>query len=130
MAGYISYNSNPKQARVGDCVIRAISKVTGKTWDEVYKDLSAEGYAMADMPNANNVWGSYLRKNGFKRSIMPDTCPDCYTVADFTREHSTGTYILALAGHVVAVMNGKYFDSWDSGDEIPLYFWQKENGGK
>lgn len=130
MDGYISYNANPKRSRVGDCVIRAVAKATGKSWDEVYKDLSAEGYAMADMPNANNVWGAYLRKLGFRREVIPDTCPDCYTVADFAREHPTGTYILATGGHAIAVDSGKYYDTWDSGDETPAFYWYKENGGQ
>lgn len=128
MNGYIQYNANPKRSRVGDCVIRAISKATGKSWDEVYKDLSAEGYALADMPNANNVWGSYLRKLGFKRGIISDNCPDCYTVSDFVTENPRGTYILALSSHAVAVVDGEYFDTWDSGDEVPLYYWVKTGG--
>lgn len=81
---------------------------------------------MGDMPSANAVWGAYLRKNNFIRQIIPDTCPDCYTVADFAMEHSKGTYILALSGHVVCVIAGKIYDSWDSSGEIPLYFWHKE----
>ena len=29
--------------------------------------------------------------------------------------------------HVVCVEDGKYFDSWDSGNEIPLFYWEKED---
>ena len=36
-----------------------------------------------------------------------------------------GTYILAMATHVVAVVDGDWLDTWDSGDETPLYYWQK-----
>lgn len=81
---------------------------------------------MGDMPSANAVWGTYLRGKGFVRQIIPDTCPDCYTVADFAMDHPSGTYILALSGHVVCVINGDWIDTWDSGGEIPLYYWHKE----
>jgi len=36
------------------------------------------------------------------------------------------THILALSGHVVCVMDGDYYDTWDSGGEVPLYYWRKE----
>ena len=50
---------------------------------------------------------------------------DC-TVSDFAEDHPKGTYILALSGHVVCVKDGDYIDTWDSGNEIPLYYWQQE----
>lgn len=82
---------------------------------------------MADMPSGNSVWGAYLKQKGFRRYIIPDTCPDCYTVADFASDHPEGTYILALSDHVVAVKGGDYWDTWDSGNEVPIYYWKKEN---
>ena len=123
--GFVSYNANPEHKNVGDCTVRAISKALGKSWDETYIGLVMQGYMMGDMPSANHVWGAYLREQGFERQILPNTCPDCYTVAQFAEEHPSGTYILALSGHVVCVQNGEWFDTWDSGSEIPLYYWQK-----
>ena len=37
-----------------------------------------------------------------------------------------GTYVLATNNHVVAVVDGNYYDTWDSGDETPIYVWRKE----
>lgn len=82
---------------------------------------------MGDMPSANHVWGAYLRAKGFTRRIVPDTCPDCYTVREFAEEHPHGTYILALSGHVVAVKDGNYYDTWNSGDETPIYYWFRKD---
>lgn len=123
---YQYYNPNPEKNRVGDCTVRAITKATGDTWDKTYIGLCAEGFAMCDMPSSNAVWGEYLKSKGFERFIVPNTCPDCYTVADFCRDNPVGTYILALSSHVVCVKNGTYFDLWDSGDEIILYFWKRK----
>lgn len=120
------YNPNPRSERVGDCTIRAIAKATGQEWDKVYAQLCLQGYIMADMPSANNVWGAYLKKEGYKRYIVPDTCPECYTVEDFCNDFPEGVYILALSGHVVCVTDGDYYDTWDSGKEIPMYYWKKE----
>ena len=123
---YQRYNPNPETARVGDCTVRALCKALNKGWYEVYVNLCVYGLVYADMPSANSVWGAYLKDCGYERFIIPDTCPNCYTVEDFTREHSKGTYVLSLNGHVVAVKDGDYFDTWDSGQEIPVYYWREK----
>lgn len=125
MSGFSPYNPNPVHKRVGDCTVRAISKALGQDWETTYVGLALQGFVMSDMPSSNAVWGAYLRGKGFRRHIIPDTCPDCYTVADFAAEHPKGTYILAISGHVVAVVDGEWCDTWDSGDETPVYFWER-----
>lgn len=119
------YNANPSNKRVGDCVIRAISKALDKPWEEVYVNLCIKGFMMADLPSSNVVWGSYLKQNGFTRDVVSNECPDCYTVADFCREHPTGTYVIGTGSHAVTVKSGCYFDTWDSGHETPIYFYKK-----
>lgn len=46
--------------------------------------------------------------------------------ADFAREYPHGVYVLGCSGHVLAVIDGKWWDSWDSGAECPIYYWYKE----
>lgn len=124
---YVFYCNNPAgNARAGDCVIRAICKLTGDTWEKVYTELSVEGYELRDWGNANHVWDIYLRKQGFKRYICPNDCPFCYSINDFANEHPKGSYIVATGTHAVAVVDGDYYDSWDSGSEIPIYYYTKE----
>lgn len=122
---YSHYNKNPLGKNVGDCTVRAISKATGKSWEDTYLALCMQGLIDCDMPSANAVWGNYLRKLGFRRHIVPDTCPECYSVSDFARENPRGTFILALSGHVVCVQDGVIYDSWNSGNETVLYFWER-----
>lgn len=124
--GYVAYNSNPMNKRVGDCVIRAISFATDQSWDDTYLGILIKGYVMKDMPSSNNVWTAYLKDMGFKRHIIPDTCPNCYRITDFVKDHPKGTYILSTGTHVVAVKDGNYYDTWNSGDEIPVYYFEKE----
>lgn len=120
------YNPNPKASRVGDCTVRALCKALGMHWEETYIDLALYGLQMNDMPSANQVWGKYLSDKGYVRHSLPTKCPECYSVKDFCREHPAGSYVLSLNGHVVAACDGDYFDTWDSGDEIVIYFWEKE----
>ena len=122
---YIHKNNNPDRNYVGDCTIRAISEVLELPWGKVYWDLAIKGYLMGDMPSSNNVWGTYLSEHGFRREIIPDSCPFCYTVKDFTIDHPHGSYILATGTHVIAAVDGNYIDTWDSGNEIPIYYWRE-----
>ena len=123
---FIMSNPNPSKKLVGDCVIRAISIVLDMDWETTYIELALQGFMMHDMPSSNEVWGSYLKTKGFCRYIIPDSCPDCYSVKDFCSENRSGIYLLATGTHVVAVVDGHYIDTWDSGGEIPIYFWKKE----
>ena len=122
---YIYFNPNPDGKAVGDCVIRAIVLATGKSWEDVYVGIADAGLAMSDMPQSNAVWGAYLRRLGYRRYVLPNSCPDCYRVKEFCFDHPRGTYLLATGEHVVAVKDGDYYDSWDSGNEVPVYYWRK-----
>lgn len=124
---WIKYNANPAGRQVGDCTVRAVSKVLDEDWEQSYSGMALQGFMLCDMPSANHVWGAYLRSKGFERHIIPDTCPDCYSVEDFCKDHPKGRFLLALSGHVVCIIDGNYFDTWDSGNEIPLYYWQRKD---
>lgn len=123
--GYKFYNPNPDDKFVGDCVIRAVSKITRQTWEETYLGVSMLGLVMHDMPSSDNVWGEYLYRRGYRKHVIPDTCPYCYTVREFAYEHPSGLYLLKTSGHVIAVVNGDYYDTSDSGNEVPIYYWAK-----
>ena len=123
---YRHINPNPNGLYVEDCVVRAISIITDRSWDDVYIHLCLEGFIMKNMPSVNNVWGTYLRSIGFVPYPLPANCPRCYTIRDFCHENPTGAFILATGSHVVAIIDGDYFDAWDSGDEVPVSVWRRE----
>ena len=122
------YNPNPTGRKTGDCVIRALCYALGKDWLDVYAVLTVKGLLQGDWGNANNVWGAVLRDNGFVRFFLPDECPDCYTVSDFCADNPKGLFVLATGSHVLTVCDGCYYDSWDSGDQVPTYVWRRDNG--
>lgn len=100
--GFSYFNPNPAGQKVGDCTVRAIAKATGKSWDEVYIGLCLQGLIMGDLPSANSVWSAYLRQQGFTRNVIPNTCPDCYTVADFCADHPRGCCLTVAAKNTSA----------------------------
>lgn len=125
---YAYFNENPAGRSVGDCAIRAASKALGQTWEETYVGLALEGFLRGDLPNADSVWGPYLQRHGFRRHFVPDDGLGAYTVANFAAENPSGIFVLSMPGkHVVTVVDGTVFDSWDSRNECPSYFWCKED---
>jgi len=121
---WIHCNPNPLGKQVEDCVVRAIAIATNKTWYEVYDSLCKFGRTECNMPSSNTVWGKYLYRSGFEPFMLPKACPECITVEAFCRYFPDGVYIIGTGSHAVAVIDGDYYDSWDSGYETPSYFWR------
>ena len=122
---FIEYNPNPVSRKVGDCTVRAVAKALDIDWETAYVKMAVNGFSMGDMPSSDSVWGAVLRHNGFKKEIIPNTCPDCYTAEDFAKDNPVGTFVLGFGGHVTTVVDGNLYDSWDSSKEIPAYVWRK-----
>ena len=123
---WINYNPNPVARMVDDCAVRAISKALDTDWEQAHILLDINAINMGDMPHANSVWGSVLRQNGFYKKAIPDTCPDCYTAAEFCEDNPTGVYVLSCNGHVMTVVDGNIYDAWDSSSCIPQYYWYRK----
>ncbi len=119
---YVYFNPNPKDKRVGDCVVRAICKATDQDWREVYTQICLKGLEMCDMPSSNSVWSAYLKSIGFIQIPISNTCPNCYTVDDFCNDHPKGTFILSTGTHVVTIIDGCAFDAWNSCSETPISY--------
>lgn len=120
------YEPNPVRTGAGDCAVRAIAKALGLSWEEAYTRLSANGFQMGNVISADEVWGSLLRQNGFTRYLVENTCPDCYSVEDFSNDHPNGLYVVKSENHVATIVNGTLYDSWPSQDKTVIYFWTKE----
>lgn len=123
---FVEFNPNPAGRRVGDCAVRAIAAALDIDWERAYALLCINGFQMCDLPNSDAVWGSVLRQNGFYRSTVEDSCPECYTAADFAADHPEGVFVLGFGGHVATIKDGDLYDAWDSSNEIPQYVWHKK----
>lgn len=101
------YNANVKGNHVNDCVVRSISVAENKTWDETYKELSEiarkEGILLDDVTFVER----YLDKR-YKRA-----CHYSKTVGEFLDEHSKGTYLITMQGHITVIKNGVLYDTFD-----------------
>ncbi len=121
------FNNNPTGRNVGDCAVRAVSVALGVDWEQAYILLADAGLQMGDLPNADATWGAVLRQHGFYRKAIPNACPDCYTTEDFANDHPRGVYVLGFGSHVATIVGGVLYDSWDSSNEIPVYYWYRKD---
>ena len=121
---YVHYNGNPCGLNTGDCVIRAISIVTGMRPKKVYAGLCVFGYDCTQWGNVNSIWADFLQSLGYTRHMI--AANHRYTAAEFAAEHPKGRYILGTGSHAIAVIDGNIIDSWNSSNEIPLYYFTKE----
>ncbi len=117
-------NPNPKGRKTGDCAVRALAITEDLPWHEAHDLLHEYAADLGVIENNNAAIAAFLKDRGYTRHVIPDTCPACYTVADFCREHPEGTFVLGTGSHVIAVKSGNWIDSWNSADEIPIYYWE------
>lgn len=125
MSIWIRYNANPVGNRVRDCAQRAISAALNVDWDTASDMIYEMAKGMGTTTDDDNAWGAVLRRAGFYRAIIPNTCPECYTMTDFCRDHPRGVFVVKMPEHVATVIDGKLYDTWDSSNEIPIYYWYR-----
>ena len=133
MGRFIYYQPNEKDLKdkYGDCTIRALSKALGVTWLEAF-DLTIPYCREYQTPNIFNlpcaIERTILDKLGFDYTgISNKKGHKRPTVESFAKDHASGTYILNVANHEVAVVDGKYYDTWDSG-RCSLYGYYTKRG--
>lgn len=142
-ATFTFYDANPKGKKTGDCVVRAISAVTDKPWDEVLDGLTAIAHKYKEMPNDRKCYSKYLESLGFTKCKQPrfymysDDSYCKYTGSEFCEllndEGIHGRKIFAHIGghHVCAILEndfGEYtvHDTWDSTYYTIGNYWIKE----
>ena len=108
------YNANSRGNSVNDCVVRAISKAEGKTWDETYEELSDIAQYQGILLDDVNFVERYLDKR-YKRQ-----CHYSKTVGEFLEEFSKGTYLITMQGHITCIKNGILYDTFDC---RPIRMW-------
>ena len=113
-------NPHPKGKLVRDCVKRAITIASEINYHDVaimlnrFRDISG-----GNKFNSNENWRPFVeqvllgRKN--KGDMQHEFYGRRYTVDDWARYWENDKSILRVSKHLVATMNGNYYDTWDSG---------------
>ena len=128
---YVYFQPNEKDIKdkVGDCQIRAFCKVLGITWLEAF-DMTIpicrelQTYTIFDCDHKKTK--AAMERLGFKYTGISNKKGSVRpTVDEFAKSHPSGRYIVSVAHHVVAIVDGKYYDTWDSGYKSLYGFYEK-----
>ena len=114
------YNAHPYQLEVDDCVKRAIAVTTNMDYMDVQWGLNQhKKITGAKKFNSDGNPRSYVENVlGFPRVVIPKKNDGTrITANEFCKSHPRGRFIISMAGHWSAVINGTILDTWDCGNE-------------
>lgn len=124
---WILYNPNPTTDKANDCSIRAYCAAEDLEWDDAYDTACQYGKSNNLMPNDNANCKNILEAEYGYTFVKLSKEEKGITVKEFAIKHSEGTYVLSVPSHLVTVINGEYYDTWDSGDKKVKAYYKKES---
>ena len=134
------HNENPKNRITTDCVIRAVSTATKTPYNQVVMELAEmqckTGYDDGD----KKLYDQYLQSKGFVKYSQPrkddntkftgkEWCLRLQEDIDWATNGEQLKNIVAHIGgnHVVAIVDGKVWDTWDSTNGCIGNYWVKKH---
>ena len=126
---YYQPNKKDLKDQYGDCTIRALSKALGVTWLEAFDKMIplCREYQVSNVFDApSSIERQIVERLGFTyHGISNKRGSKRPTVDSFANDHPEGTFILNVANHEVACVDGKYYDTWDSGYKSLYGYYEK-----
>ena len=114
---YKFYNANAVNRFTDDCVIRAISCATNKSWDYVYDYLSDIAQYEGTLFDKKDFVIDYLDKT-YQR------IPHLYgSVGKISAMFPHNTVLITMNGHIVCSKNGVIYDTFDCRNREVEYVW-------
>lgn len=125
---YQYYNAHPKGKIVGDCVKRAISKAANIDYMEVqrmlnrYKKVSGAKKFNELHNNVEPILENIL--NGKRMSFPAVKGKPRMNGERFCKAYPIGSYILQMANHMTACVDGVIYDTWDCSEKCVYKAWK------
>lgn len=127
MVKFENYNANPKGRKTSDCVIRAITCATTKTYNQVLNELVEisikTGYHIAD----KKCYEKYLEMLGFVKMKQPRKSNNTkYLIGEVDKVVGKGIALISCAHHLTVVNNCVIYDLWDCRNKSIGNYWVKK----
>lgn len=123
------YNANPKGLYTSDCVVRAISTVLNQSWEQTLIEMTQIGLKICRVFNDNKTIEVYMETKGWIKNKQPrKSNGKKVTGSEFCRCASANErYLCNIGGHhIVAVVNKRVHDTWDSTGGCIGNYWTKQ----
>ena len=124
-------NPNPRWAEkrgfkwdTADCAIRALANSNSCSWLDAYDYLSKKARAEYSVPNDGPGFRRWLKDGGAAWTHCPAVKgKPRMTVEQFAKTHPTGRYVVTIASHETACVDGVILDAWNCGEKAVVgYF--------
>lgn len=124
---YKYLNLHPQGKRVGDCVKRAIAKAANMDYKEVSLGLNRhKKITGAKTFNSDWNWLSYIENvlGGKKMSFPAVKGQKRMNGERFCKAYPKGSYVLQMANHLTACVDGVIYDTWDCSEKCVYRAWK------
>lgn len=123
------YNANPHNRYTDDCIIRALCTVTNLSWEDVATELFKIGLKKGYTQLDNKTFEIFLAEHNFVKCNEPRDIYNKKLKVNEWLQHNktTKSLIVAIVGshHIVAIIDNKVNDIWDSSNETMHSYWMK-----
>lgn len=135
-AEFIRYNANAAGRSTGDCVKRALSLAFDVPYNEMAKELIAKMKELhQEQWNIRYVYEKVIKAHGGSdEAPTPDPMMKLSEFADTIGKK--GTWLVATgskpnrSNHIVCIIDGTIYDSWDSTEEYVVRYHSVKNAPK
>ena len=127
---YIYFQPNKKDIKdnFGDCAIRSICRAENIDWLTAYDLMWKISRQVQSPMNCKYGFEHIVKTLGYKyQGISNKKGTKRPTVDSFAMGHKKGTYICVVANHYVTIVDGYFYDTWDSGNRSLYGVWCKES---
>lgn len=114
---YQYYNANAANKFEDDCVIRAISCATGKSWDYVYDYLSDLAQYEGTLLDKREFVINYLDKTFHRLNGIYGT------IGEVSAMFPNATLIISTSGHLTCSKQKVLYDTFDPRNRVVEYVW-------
>lgn len=108
----------------GDCAIRALANGAGITWLEAFDLLTAEARRTFNVPSDITCFRGALSALGYTE-VTPKVVKGKkrLTVEGLAKKNKHGRYIVQVANHFTAIVEGKIRDTWNTSNKCVYRYW-------
>ena len=125
-------NVNPKNKKTSDCVIRALSKASNKSYEQVLRELVEITLKTGYMINDKKCYEKWLADNYFIKMPQPKKFDGTkYLVGEINELiKSDDKVVISLAHHLTCVVDNQLIDLWDCRRKTIGNYYIKMRGAK
>lgn len=135
------HNANPKNRLTTDCVIRAICTALEQDYCKTVMELAELQCKTGFDDGDKKLYDKYLQSKGWKKQNQPRKDDNTkYTGKEFCEQLQADPWIFTGkendykarivanigGGHIVAIINGKVWDIWNSTNGCIGNYWTKD----